>query len=58
VAGQVERLPDPRRELAELPRGALGVRDEALEERQRRLDAPAQELGGGAAEQGALHRVQ
>jgi len=58
AAGQVERLPDPRRKLAELPGRALaGVRAQALDERQQRLDAPAQALRGGAAEQGALHRV-
>ena len=51
-------MADPGGELAELPRGALGVRAEALHERQQRLDAPAQALGGGAAEEGAPHRAQ
>lgn len=47
------------RSLAFNSSGALGaVRADVLDERQQRLDAPAQALGGGAAEQGALHRVQ
>ena len=50
AASQVERLLDLRRELVELPRGALGVRAEALEERKQRLDGPAQMLGSGPAE--------
>jgi len=35
-----------------LARKALGVRAEALRERQQRLEAPAQVLGGGAADEG------
>jgi len=45
-------MADPGGELAELPCRALGVRAEALHERQQRVNAPAQALGGGAAEEG------
>ena len=45
-------MADPGGELAELPCRALGVLAEALHERQQRVNAPAQALGGGAAEEG------
>ena len=58
AAREVERLPELHGELAQLGVAAERVAAVLLHEGQQRLDVPAQALGGGAAQEGVLHRPQ